>query len=62
MGRSSELAERHGVEDNAFMCVYTIMRPSLQTAADGIEERQVRRRLMADSPSWIGTFLIIFQP
>lgn len=22
MGRSSELAERHGVEDNAFMCVY----------------------------------------
>lgn len=25
MGRSSELAERHGVEDNAFMCVYAAL-------------------------------------
>lgn len=63
MGRSSELAERHGVEDNAFMCVYMPMRPiPRDCVAVDLKGRRVLRRIKADGPFWIGTSPTIFRP
>jgi hypothetical protein len=68
MGRSSELAERHGVDDNAFMCVhiylYSLYPPQIRLPAGlHLKVWRVGRRIKADSPFFlIGTFPTTSQP